>query len=268
MALHSWGRPRDPSAYGILEVDVSAALRWIDEARVGSLAHVTITHLIGAAVARAIAAEPAVNAIVRRGQIWHRRSVDVFFQVARDDGQDLLGAKIEHVDEKSPLQIARELDHQVAKIRGHRAGALDQSGNLLRMLPFYVVRPLMRVLETLTYDVGIDLRAIDVPFDAFGSVMVTNVGSFGLPNALVPIVPFSRTPILVSIGSIRMAPVAIGHEVAVRPVLSLGVTLDHRVLDGAQAGRLAMRMLAMLREPSTVFGDPRTAHGDAYATNA
>jgi pyruvate dehydrogenase E2 component (dihydrolipoamide acetyltransferase) len=244
------------------------ALRWIDEARVGSLSHVTITHLIGAAVARAIAAEPAVNAIVRRGQIWHRRSVDVFFQVARDDGQDLLGAKIEHADEKSPLQIARELERQVAKIRGHRAGALDHSGTMLGMLPARLVRPLMRLIEMLTYDFGFDLRAVDIPYDAFGSVMVTNVGSFGLPNALVPLVPFSRTPILVSVGSIRMAPVVSGHEVVVRPVLSLGVTLDHRVLDGAQAGRLAMRLLAILREPSTTFGDPRAAHGDAFMTNA
>ncbi len=257
MALHAWARPRDPSVYGMLELDVTAALRWIEEARQASAVHVTITHLIGAAVARAIAAEPATNAIVRRGRLWRRRSVDVFFQIARDDGEDLLGAKVDAADDKSPLTIAHELVEKAAKVRAHRSGALDRSGSMLRAMPDLLVGPAMRLIETLTYDVGLDLRAIDVPFDAFGSVMVTNVGTFGLPNALVPLVPFSRTPILVSVGAIRQAAVAVDGAVEVRPVISLGVTLDHRVLDGAQAGRLATRFSAVLADPTTAFGDPR-----------
>lgn len=256
-ALHTWGRPRDPSVYGFLELDASAALRWIEDARSASGAHVTITHVVGAAVARAIAAEPATNAIVRRGRLWRRRTVDVFFQVVRDEGEDLLGAKIDAADGESPIAIARALGHQAAKVRAHRAGALDKSGSMLGALPERLVGPAMRLIELLTYDVGLDLRAIDVPFDAFGSAMVTNVGTFGLPNALVPLVPFSRTPILVSVGAIRSAAVVVGQKVEVRPVLSIGVTLDHRVLDGAQAGRLATRFSAAVEDPFVAFGEPR-----------
>jgi pyruvate/2-oxoglutarate dehydrogenase complex dihydrolipoamide acyltransferase (E2) component len=35
----------------------------------------------------------------------------------------------------------------------------------------------------------------------------------------------------------------------VRPIVTLGVTLDHRLLDGYQAGKLSERFQAVLEDP-------------------
>ena len=83
--------------------------------------------------------------------------------------------------------------------------------------------------------------------------MVTNVGVFGLPHAFAPLVPFSRVPIVVTIGSVRDAPVADGGAIVVRPQVSIGVTLDHRVLDGYQAGKLARRFAEIVMDPVTAL---------------
>jgi pyruvate/2-oxoglutarate dehydrogenase complex dihydrolipoamide acyltransferase (E2) component len=92
-----------------------------------------------------------------------------------------------------------------------------------------------------------------VPTDGFGSAMVTNVGMFGLPHGFAPLVPFSLVPIVLTIGEVRDAAVVEAGEVVVRPVLTVGVTLDHRVLDGYQAGRLAQRFCAVMRDPAAAL---------------
>jgi hypothetical protein len=99
------------------------------------------------------------------------------------------------------------------------------------------------------------LRRLGVPRDAFGSAMVTNVGVFGLPHAFAPLVPFSRVPIVLTLGAVRNAAVVEDTEIVVRPVAPIGVTLDHRVLDGAQAGRVARRFEAVLRDPTAALNE-------------
>jgi pyruvate dehydrogenase E2 component (dihydrolipoamide acetyltransferase) len=95
-----------------------------------------------------------------------------------------------------------------------------------------------------------------VPRDPFGSAMVTNVGTFGLPLAFAPLVPFARTPILLTVGTVRDAAVAVDGEARVRPVLPIGATLDHRLLDGADVATLAQRFRAVLADPEAALGPP------------
>lgn len=266
MALHSWRAPRDPTIYGFLDLDVSEALRWIDGARTATGAHVTITHLVGVAAARAIGERPDVNSIVRKGRgLWKRADIDVFFMIARDDGEDLLGAKVERADQKDPVTVAHELERAAHQVRAHRAKELDRTGTILSALPDFLVRPAMGLTTLLMYELGLDLRRLGLPYDPFGSVMVTNIGVFGLDRALAPLVPFARAPIVMTVGEIRDAPVVVDGQLVVRPVLSIGASLDHRVLDGSQAGKLARRFRHVLEHPYAELGDPAALRPPAAA---
>lgn len=251
ISLGTWDAPRDPTVYGWLEVELSGVHAYLDAQNREAPAKVTITHLIGKAVANAIAARPEVNAIVRRGrQIYQREGIDIFFQVAFDDGENLSGATIRDADRKSVREIAQELASRVQAIRGHGEHALRRPDAMSARLPGLVRRPLLRVAEYLTHDVGIDLSWLGLPQDPFGSAMVTNVGMFGVPHAFAPLVSFSRVPVVVAVGTARDAAVVVDGEVAVREVLTLGVTLDHRLIDGYQAGRIAQRLSAILADPA------------------
>jgi pyruvate/2-oxoglutarate dehydrogenase complex dihydrolipoamide acyltransferase (E2) component len=252
--MSAWRRPHDPTVYGWLDIDVSAALRELERVNRASDVKVTLTHLVGKATALAIAREPEVNAIIRRGQLHSRDSVDVFFQVAYEHGKNLSGAKVENADRKSVLEIARELAQRAAAIREHREYELKSSDARLSRLPAWLRRIALRATETATYDLGLDLSWAGVPSDAFGSAMVTNVGMFGLPHGFAPLVPFTRVPIVLTMGAVRDAPVADHGSVVVRPVLPIGVTLDHRLLDGYQAGRLAQCFQDVLSDPAQVLG--------------
>jgi pyruvate dehydrogenase E2 component (dihydrolipoamide acetyltransferase) len=255
VSLHTWKRPSDPTVYGIVEVDVGAALEYLSRVREVHGEHVTITHLVGKAAALAIGARPEVNAVVRRRwRVYVRESVDIFFQVAFDRGEDLSGAKVSRADEKSLVEIARELSERAERVRAHRDRSLQRTQTLMHRAPAFLRGPALRVAEVLTSDLGLDLRRFGVPYDPFGSAMVTNVGTFGLPLGFAPLVPFARTPILVTIGTVKDAPVAVDGEVRVRPVLPLGVTFDHRLLDGYDAGQLAQTFLGVLEDPEATLG--------------
>ena len=255
ISLGTWSKPQDPSVYGWLDIELSRASAYLAALNAQQPVKVTMTHLVGKAVALAIAARPEVNAVIRRGrQVYQRQGIDVFFQVAYEGGENLSGAKVSDADQKSVIEIAQELAARVQSIRGRAHHELSRPDALTGRMPALLRRPLLRAIEYAVYDLGVDLSAFGMPRDAFGSAMITNVGMFGLPHGFAPLVPFSRAPIVVTVGAIRKAPVAVDGELAVRDVLTLGVTLDHRLIDGFQAGKLAQRLLAVLSDPERELG--------------
>ena len=65
---------------------------------------------------------------------------------------------------------------------------------------------------------------------------------FGIDAAFAPFVPLARCPMLILVPEVRPRPWAVGDRAEVRPVLRLCATFDHRIIDGAAAGRFAARL--------------------------
>jgi pyruvate/2-oxoglutarate dehydrogenase complex dihydrolipoamide acyltransferase (E2) component len=235
-------------------VDVTRTLAYVRACREQTGVHVTLTHVVGKAVAMAIRERPETNAIVRVGKrVYLRDTVDVFFQVALEGGENLSGAKVRRADDKSVVEIAQELAERVERIRAHADPELERTHGLLQRMPGPLRRPVTRAVAFLTYDLGLDLQRLGIPFDGFGSVMVTNVGMFHLPVGFAPLVPFSHCPMVLTVGAVEDRPAAVDGRVEVRPTVTIGATFDHRLLDGYQAGKLAQRFTAILADPQQML---------------
>jgi pyruvate/2-oxoglutarate dehydrogenase complex dihydrolipoamide acyltransferase (E2) component len=249
MALFAWDRPRDPTVYGTIEVGVARAQRYLAELREKSGVKLTLTHLVGKAVAAAIAERPEVNAIIRRGQIYVRDSIDVFFQVAFEGGENLAGTKVCDADRKGLVEIGRELSQRVERMRDRKDEPTQKSARRLSSLPAPLLRVMMRLGETLSYDFDVDLSRFGVPNDAFGSCMVTSVAGYGLSSGFAPLFPPGRVPIVLTVGEVREVPVVTDGQIVAAPTLTVGVAFDHRVMDGYHAGRMAKRFRDILSDP-------------------
>ncbi len=250
MALFAWDRPRDPTVYGSIEVNVARAQRHLAELREQTGVKLTLTHLVGKAVAAAIAERPEVNAIIRRGQLYVRDSIDVFFQVAFEGGENLAGTKVCDADRKSLVEIGRELGDRVERMRSKKDEPTQKSARRMAALPGPLLRLVMRLGETLSYDFDVDLSRFGVPADAFGSCMVTSVAGYGLGIGFAPLFPPGRAPLVLTVGEVRELPAVVDGQVAVAPVLTIGVAFDHRVMDGYHAGRMAKRFRDILSDPA------------------
>lgn len=256
MATQAWDAPRDPTVYGLLELDARPLVAYVDALRERTSEKVTLTHVVAKAVATAIAERPEVNCVLRRGVLHRRDTIDVFFQVAFDDGEGLAGCKVSDVEGKSVVEVAADLRRASERIRARRDHPTQRTAASMARLPPTLVRLAMRAGEILSYDYGLNLSKLGVPYDAFGSVMITNVSSFGLTAGYAPLFPPSRTPIILTLGAVHDAPAVEDGRVVVRPTLSVGVSFDHRVLDGFQAGRMAKRFREVLAAPSAELGLP------------
>ncbi len=241
LALATWRAPNDPTVYGTIEVDMSEASALIAELRERTGVRVTPTHLVTKALALSLAEQPEGNGLILGRRVYLRDRVDVFCQVASEDGRDLSGVKIEAADRRSVVEIADELARRAERVRAREDREVERTKASLGRIPDWLLAPVLRAVGFLTYDLGLDLRRFGIAYDSFGSAMVTSIGGIdaGLGLALAPLVPFSHVPIIVLVNRIQRRPVAVGESVEIRPVLTLGCTFDHRFIDGVIAARIA-----------------------------
>ena len=250
IALASWTTPVDPQIFGDIEVDAGNLVDFLREERERSGKRVTVTHLVGKALAHALATNRDVNVRLRRGRFVPRESVDVFFVVSVSDGKELSGAKVAGADRKSAVEIADELERRIERLRAGEEAELGSSKRVLGSTPTWLLRRGLRLATWLVADRGVSLRRFGLPDDAFGSAIVSSASAFGAERAYGPLNPWYRVPVLVLVSEVREKAVVVDGKVVPRPMLTLSATLDHRYLDGAHAGRLVRSARAYLEDPA------------------
>jgi pyruvate dehydrogenase E2 component (dihydrolipoamide acetyltransferase) len=250
IALSTWATGGEASIYGWIDVDATRLGAYIEAARSQTGVRLTVTHLVGKAAAMALAESPSANAVVSLGRLKRRESVDVFFSVVTDGGKGLAGQKLREVDRLSVVDVARKLSRDVGRIRDTGDSDLQRSQKLLFRLPSGALGTVMKAVGAATFDLGVDLERHGIPADPFGSVVVTNVGVFGIEQGLGPLIPHGRTAALLTVGKIRDRVLAVNGKPEVRPVLTLGGTFDHRVVDGHTLGLISARLREILEDPA------------------
>jgi len=84
-----------------------------------------------------------------------------------------------------------------------------------------------------------------------GTISITNIGVFGI-DAGTPILNPGEAAIL-ALGAVRNMPWEYQGEVALRQVLTLSLSFDHRLVDGEQGSRFLADVGAILAEPGMVL---------------
>jgi len=247
VAVATWRPSRDGRIYTRMAVDATAVLAYLEQVRERTGEHVTLTHVVGAALGRAIRTVPEVRARVLLGRILPFDSCDIAFAVDIDGGTDLAPIKVHDVDRKSPLEVARELSFGAARARAGLDPHHSRSAWYVRYAPPLTMRPLLSAAGVLVGGLGVG--AFGQPGFPLGAAFVSNVGSLGLDEGYLAPVPFARVPLYVSIGAVRDEALVVDGEVVVRPQVVIGATADHRLVDGAHAGRIAGVIRELLADP-------------------
>jgi pyruvate dehydrogenase E2 component (dihydrolipoamide acetyltransferase) len=258
IAIGTWETSYDPSVYGTMELRMDKAVDYLARFRKATGKRVTVTHLVAKAMAAALARMPDANAILRFNKIYLRKQIGVFFQVAmEDEGEgkiDLSGATLYDVEKKSLSEIIDEFEGKVRKVKKREDPALEGTRSALKKVPFALMNPTLKLLSFLNYTLNLDLTSFGVPKDAFGSVMITNIGSIGLDQAFVPLVPYSRVPILLALGAVREQPVVDDGQIVIGKVMKVNATFDHRFIDGLHAAIMSRVLHEHMARPDEFFG--------------
>ncbi len=259
IAIGTWATAYDPSVYGTMTLRMEQALDYLEKFRAKTGKRLTLTHMMAKAAAAVMQDMPDANAILRFNRIYLRKRIAVFFQVAMEDPKtgeiDLSGAAVHEPEKKTLEEIVDEFSAKVGIVRTGKDKKLKGSRSLFSRVPYFMLNRLLRIISWLSYTMNLDLRWAGIPRDPFGSMMITNIGSLGLSQAYVPLVPYSRVPLLVAMGAVEDRPVVEDGAVVPGKVMSISATFDHRVLDGSHAAKMAKTLRTWMENPFEHFDD-------------
>jgi pyruvate dehydrogenase E2 component (dihydrolipoamide acetyltransferase) len=255
LAIGSWKTAYDPTVYGTLTVRMDKAMAYIEAFRQRTGVRLTVTHLVAKAVGEALRRCPDANAILRFNKIYLRQRVTLSTLVVQTDGGkvDLTSARIEDADKKNLREIALDLEEAVRRVRERRDVALEKGKGTIQKIPFLFLNAFTWLMGFFMYTLNLDLSRFGMPKDAFGSAIITNVGSLGLDTAYVPLAPYTHVPIFVAPGAVKEVPVVEDGKVVPGKVMNINATFDHRFIDGFHAGVLANTLREMLENPFENF---------------
>lgn len=192
-----------PHAYGVIEVDMTALVRWREKhkeawrAREG--VNVTYTAFFVRAAVEALKAFPIVNSSWSDDGVIVRKAINIGIGIALDDG--LIVAVLKQADQKRLAALAKELDSLGRKAREGKLALDDVQG---------------------------------------GTFTITNPGVFGSIWSMPIIVPGQAA--ILATDAIVKRPVVRDDAIAVRDIMHLGLSFDHRIFDGAVADQFLQRL--------------------------
>ena len=200
-----------------IDVDVTRLVTWRDTAKDKFQAtegqKLTFTPIFIDAAARALYDFPMVNISVEGTNIIKRRNINIGMATALPDG-NLIVPVIKNANEKSLTGLARSVNDLAERARNNKLKPDEITG---------------------------------------GTFTVTNFGSYNNLSG-TPIINQPQAAIL-GTGAIRKKPAVVetpeGDMIAIRHIMILSLSYDHRVIDGALAGKFLNRMKDLLENYSS-----------------
>ena len=247
--------PTDSRVYGTLDIDVTEARRFMQKKREGGV-KITMVHLATAVLARAVAFDvPEMNCFIRRGGVVGRERLDVMVPVAMG-GEGVTSVIVEDAHAKTVTSIAGEISSKARRVRGGDETRAAQNKYMLNRVPWPLRRPVFRLLKWITVDMGIEIRSLGLSANSFGSFVVSDIGSHGLSTGMTSLMPAAKVPAVIVLGKLEEKPVVRNGEIVIRSILPLTGTFDHRIVDGAQIGKLARGIKRNFRKPDWLDAEP------------
>ena len=232
------GRSKFP-IHGLIDVDITAARQRLRQSDPPG----SMTAFVAAAIGRAAASHPEVHAYVdwRRRLVLHR-TVDIatMFEVATPEGTFPLAHVIVDADSRSVADISAEIRAIKADPTASPSGRAIGRG--------------MKTIAAIPCVVGFGYRLMNRSVrlrKRTGTVALTSVGMFGDGGGFGIAVPTIPT-LSVVVGGIATRPRVVDDQIAIREVMDLTITVDHRIVDGAPAARFTADLRRLLETTTLI----------------
>lgn len=233
---------RRPWVHSFWELDVSAALAFVQERTTPSGEKLTLTPLFIRALALALRDYPCMNRLYRGRKVIQPGSVDIGISVAVETMHLAPVVIVKEAERKTIDAIAEELRVMAAEAREKEKKTIEDMNKLGRLFPFSGLRKLI-----MRWFVRRDWVARGMS----GTWQVSNWGGVGVEWAGTPVTAVQ----LLGIGKARRRAVVVGDRVEIRPISILTMHTDHRNADGRVFGLFVKAFLGYLTEPERLLGD-------------
>jgi len=268
IAIASWRHPRDPSTYSWLDLPTEEAEAFLKA--YPSETKPSLTYFIAKIVANCLEEHPDLNHLLRARNLYRRAQTDIFITTLlnTDQGRDLSGFVLRDVPAHSLGAVAQMAEEAVERLRRGEDKETERINEITARMPVWLLRLIMKIEDFAHYTLNVSLRAFGIPDDRFGSAIISNFGILGIENALIPLSPYCRCPLMVGVGRHRPMPIVRNGEVVVAECITISFTFDHRYADGVHGGLMMRRFQKIFLKPgryAAIFEDANS--GKQVATD-
>jgi pyruvate dehydrogenase E2 component (dihydrolipoamide acetyltransferase) len=152
--------------------------------------------------------------------------------------------------EKHPLLNACWSDEQIRLLPVIHIGvAVDTEAGLLVPVIRDVLSLSLKQIAARSHDLVKRARQRRLKLEEMqgGTFTITSLGEFGI-DAFSPLIHFPQCAVL-GVGRIQRRPVDIADRVEIRDQITLSLTFDHRIVDGAPAARFLQALTLLIENP-------------------
>jgi hypothetical protein len=179
--------------------------------------------------------------------------VDVSTQIEIEmDGKKVpIPHTVRAANTRTVYDIHREIRKVQAEGEESESAPTSPGERFFMALPVFIKRPMMRLM----------FRDPHRAKENAGTVLLTAVGMFGEGGGWG--IPLIMHTLGVTLGGIAEKPVVIDGQIQIRELLSITVTFDHDIIDGAPAARFTERFKDLIELPYGLDEQALGAEGGA-----
>jgi pyruvate/2-oxoglutarate dehydrogenase complex dihydrolipoamide acyltransferase (E2) component len=229
---------------GLFEADVTDSRKMIHRYKEKTGEFLSFTGWIAACLGKAVDEHKQVHALMIGNNfiVFDDVNINILVETVIEGCAYPINYILKSANNKSVVDITNEIN-EAKKLR--EEGVIEAKEN--RSIKMLLSAP--KFLRKLLFwrKVRKDPHFI---YERMGTVALTSIGMFAKSGGWA--IPLGLHPVSVAVGGITERPGFVGEKIEKREFLSLTVTLDHDVVDGAPATRFVSRFVELLESAYSI----------------
>ena len=248
------------------EVDITETDRWLREQRRGGCKGLGMLHLFIAAYVRVVSHMPGLNRFVSGQRVYARNEilVNMMVKYSVEPNSPETVAKVSFEPTDTIFDIYNKMNAAVEEIRSGDTSGTENTAGALMKLPRLVLKFAVWLIRLLDYFDWLPRALLNVsPFH--GSMIITDLGSLGIPPIYHHIYNFGNLPVFLAFGAKRTETgLSPDGEVVHRKFVDYKIVCDERICDGSYYASAFKYLRYYLKNPDELTRPPESVVEDIY----
>jgi len=255
----------DASNYFSEAVEISRIEEYLRGKRKQGSAGIGILHLFVAAYVRVVSKYPGVNRFISGQRIFSRNNIEFVMTIKTKLKTDASETSIKAIFSPADTidDVYSRINAEIDKVKNEgEATDTDNVAKLFMKLPRLILKFAIFFFTSLDY-FGLMPKAILKASPFHGSLIITDLGSIGLPAIYHHLYNFGNLPVFIALGMKRKAyELAADGKAEQRKYVDFKLVVDERICDGFYFSQAFKLFKNILQHPEVLEEPPETVAQD------
>ena len=244
-------------------VDITNIERYLDEKHREGYTDLSLLHVLLAAYTRVVSERPGINRFLAGQRIYARNDIECVMTIKKElslESPDTC-IKVEFDPRDNIYNIYKKFQ-KTARAAVNESTDFDDTAKTLVKLPGIILRGAIAFLRFLDY-IGLLPKALLNVSPFHGSMIITSMGSLGIPAIYHHLYDFGTLPLFISYGSVFTADAIKRDGSRERHhFVTFKVVTDERICDGFYYASAFKQMMRYVNHPEVLDNIPESVFED------